>query len=83
MPKVMQKIILFLERSDKAYDVSFKLGNLFVNRFTVDEEASFEVIAIVELETTLNETSDSSEKIKHKGIDSIGVVCFVYTFYIL
>ena len=54
MTKLMQKIILFLERSDNAYDVSFKLGNLFVNRLTIDEEARCEVSAIVELDITSN-----------------------------
>ena len=45
----MQKIVLFIEPTDKAFQTPSKIGNLFMNRFVIDEDASFEISQIVEL----------------------------------
>ena len=45
----MQKIILFVEPSDNAYETPGNIGNLFMNRFAVDEDASIEILKIFEL----------------------------------
>ena len=45
----MQKIVLFIEPSDDAYDTPFKSGHLFMNRFSIGEEANFEIVKILEL----------------------------------
>ena len=45
----MQKIILFIEPCDDAFDTPEKIGHLFMNRFSVDEDASFEVLNVLEL----------------------------------
>ena len=44
----MQKIVLFIEPNIDACLTSDKIGNLFMNRFAVDEEASTEIIQILE-----------------------------------
>ena len=51
----MQKIVLFIEPIEDAYLTPFKIGNLFMNRFAVDEEAAFEILKIFELEKSSNE----------------------------
>ena len=38
----MQKIVLFIEPSDDAFDTPFKIGHLFMNRFIIEEKANFE-----------------------------------------
>ena len=48
----MQKIVFFIEPSDRAFDTPFKIGNLFMNRFVVEEDAAFEVLKIFELGKT-------------------------------
>ena len=60
MSKVMQKIVLFIEPFEEAYVTPFKIGNLFMNRFVVEEDAAFEVLKIFELGKT-------SSKISHDG----------------
>ena len=45
----MQKIVLFIEPTDKLYITPLKIGNLFMNRFAVDEDAASEILAIYEL----------------------------------
>jgi len=44
----MQKIILFIDHSDYAFETPVKIGNLFINRFAIDEDASFEILEIFE-----------------------------------
>ena len=45
----MQKIILFIEPCDDAFDTPEKIGHLFMNRFSVGEDTAFEVLNVLEL----------------------------------
>ena len=45
----MQKIVLFIEPSDDAFRTPLKAGHLFMNRFSIGEEANFEIVKIFEL----------------------------------
>ena len=56
----MQKIVLFIEPTDDAWSTPLKSGNLFMNRFAVDEDAASEVLKIFELEKTSDEMSYQS-----------------------
>ena len=38
----MQNVVLLMEPSRYACNVSLKAGNMFLNRFCIDEEAAFE-----------------------------------------
>ena len=57
MSEAMQKIVLFIEPIDDAFWTPTKIGHLFMNRFGVDEDASFEVINVLELEKSSFEMS--------------------------
>ena len=46
MSKVMQNIVLLMEPSDDASDVSSKAGNMYLNRFCIDEDAAFESMGV-------------------------------------
>ena len=48
----MQKIVLFMEPFDDAFFTPLKIGNLFMNRFAVEEDAASEILKILELEKT-------------------------------
>ena len=48
----MHKIVLFIEPTDDAFSTPSKIGHLFMNRFAIDEDASFEIIKVFELEKT-------------------------------
>ena len=77
----MQKIVLFIEPSDDAYSTPLKIGNLFMNRFAVEEDAASEVLKIFELETRNmynpeeedpeEEDKEFEEERKQKGMDLI------------
>ena len=62
----MQKIVLFIEPSDDAYDTPFKSGHLFMNRFSIGEEANFEIVKILELGKSSR--NNSYEESNQKGM---------------
>ena len=72
----MQNVILFMEPSDDPWSVSMKAGDLFFNRFAIDEEAAFELLGVYHLKKSFDKMSDPSEElykyykteIKEKGI---------------
>ena len=45
----MQKIILFIENTDIPYFTPGTIGNLFINRFAIDEDDASEILNIFEL----------------------------------
>ena len=53
MSKLNQKIVLFIEPADKAWSKPSKIGNLFMNRFAIDEDAKNEILKIYYLENNL------------------------------
>ena len=57
----MNKILAFIEPNDDAFSTPAKIGHLFLNRFSVDEDASFEVLNVLELGKTSWKMSDPDE----------------------
>ena len=55
MEKINQKIILFVEPNQYEWSTPSKIGNLFMNGFSVNEEASCEILKICQLENTLSD----------------------------
>ena len=49
----MQKIVLFIEPNAHKYDTTSKIGNLFMNRCTIDEDESNEIVKVFQLEFVL------------------------------
>ena len=72
----MQKIVLIIEPNECPYETPSKIGNLFMNRFAVDEDAASEILKIFELDKTSRkisspldpEYSKFEEKRKQKGM---------------
>ena len=48
--KIMQKIVLFIDPAAEAWTTPSKIGNLFMNRFAIDEDAKNEILKIYQLE---------------------------------
>ena len=46
MTKIMQNIVLFIEIADEPSVTPSKIGHLFMNRFSIDEDAGFEFLKI-------------------------------------
>ena len=53
MSKLNQKIVLFIEQGYRAFEKPSKIGNLFMNRFGIDEDAKHEILKIYHLENDL------------------------------
>ena len=75
----MQKIVLFIEPTDDAWQTPLKIGNLFMNKFVVDEDAASEIVKISELDKTSlkisrpkdHEHKNFEKERKQKGMDLI------------
>ena len=52
MAKVKQNVVLLIEPSGNDYNVSFKAGNMLLNRFCIDEDAAFESTGVYYLKSS-------------------------------
>ena len=59
----MQKIILFVEPIHGTFSTPAKIGDIFMNRFAIDENASCEILKRFEL----GKTSEEMSWHKHKN----------------
>ena len=50
MSKLNQKIVLFIETAEEAWQKPSKIGNLLMNRFAIEEDAKNEILKIYQLE---------------------------------
>ena len=81
----MQKIVLFIEPSDDAFYTPFKAGHLFMNRFSIGEEANFEIVKIFELGKSSckmtfpddSEYSNFEENRNQKGMSLSTLILFI------
>ena len=77
----MQKIVLFIDPSEHAFSTPLKIGNLFMNRFAVDEDAASEILKIFKLEKYSWEMS--AEEKQQKGMYLIKIDRLIYFRIIL
>ena len=66
----MQKIVLFIEPTDSAYETPFKIGHLFKNRFTIEDEATFEIVKIFELRKSLEQMGENEKDKKGMSLST-------------
>jgi len=69
MSKLNQKIVLFIEPA-AAWENPSKIGNLFMNRFAIDEDAKNEILKIYQLEKNFGDFFDG-ELTLEEGLDLI------------
>ena len=58
----MQNITFFVEPIERPYETSWKMGKLYMNRFTIDENAAFELQSIRLLPPNKNHDEEMLEK---------------------
>ena len=63
----MQSLVVFMEPSANADNVSPKTGNMCLNRFCVDEDASFELSGVHYLAESSLDVIDDEVQRKSKG----------------
>ena len=69
MSKIMQNLVVLMEPSEYAKDISIKAGNMILNRFCIDEDAAFELSGVNYLKKSSSDivTGTSYEfKVKRK-----------------
>ena len=71
------KIVLFIEPADGPASTPSKIGNLFMNRFGIEEDAKHEILKIYHLENHLNDLLNSKLTLK-KGLDLINYTIISY-----
>ena len=57
MSKLNKKIVLFIEPAVEAWTKPSKIGNLFINRFAIDEDVENEILKIYHIEKKLRDFS--------------------------
>ena len=77
MSKIMQNLVVLMQPSDDAYDVSSKTGNMILNRFCIDEDAAFELLEVSYLKKTPRFIS------KEKGKDYSFIQSFIILRYLI
>ena len=70
MSKLNQKIVLFIESIVETWAEASKIGNLFMNRFAIDEDAKNEILKIYQLEYKLTDLVEG-ELTREEGLDLI------------
>ena len=50
----MQNVVLFMEPSEKPYNISLKAGNMLLNRFCIDEDDAVESSGVYFLNYSLD-----------------------------
>ena len=80
--KIKQNLVVVMEPSEDAYDVSLKGGNMILNRFCIDEDAAFELSGVNYLEKTSEDIEGESIKLKverkEKGKEIILTILFYF-----
>ena len=46
MAKLFQNLVVLMEPSEDAHDISLNSGNMFLNRFCIDEDAEYELSGV-------------------------------------
>ena len=67
MTKLNQKIVLFIEPAARVSTPS-KIGNLFMNRFAIDEDPACEILKIIELKSNFY-NFHKNRLTKEQGLD--------------
>ena len=64
--KLKQKIILFIEQNDEDQKSPTSIGNLYMNRFAIDEDAADEILNIYDLKQCKRHLSEEDKNKKGK-----------------
>ena len=70
MSKLNQNIVLFIEPAVFTHFKPSKIGNLFMNRFAIDEDAKNEILKIYQLEKDFNDLYEGRLALE-EGLDLI------------
>ena len=75
MTKMKHNIILFIEPNEYTSDTTSNIGNLYMNRFAIDEDTASEILKIYQLQESLSNPNIDQEE--QKGMDRIKIKLIV------
>lgn len=75
MTKIKQNVILFIEPNDVASNSLLNIGNLYTNRFAIDEDSASEIVKIYYLQKDITGTTIDQEE--QKGTDRVIIINFI------
>ena len=80
----MQNLVVFMEPSKEAWRTSLKAGNMILNRFCIDEDASFELSGVNYLKKSSEDTRyGESFRLKSKRHDKGKEFSFLRSYLFL
>ena len=65
MNKTMHQVVIFMEEQEDDWSTPLKIGNLFFNRFGIDEDAAFESVGVYNLQKSSHKIN-GSKKLKNR-----------------
>ena len=81
MTRQFQKIVIFIDKSSLPDETSYKIGNLYMNRFGIDEEAAFEILGVYHLkDLPYKMLTEETAKEKGRRIESVLRIIGFYNF---
>ena len=63
----MRNLVVLTEDSNDAFKISSKSGNMCLNRFSIDEDAAFELSGVHYLAKSFSEFMNDANKTNFKG----------------
>ena len=60
MSKIMQNLVVLMEPSQTVHNIRLKSGNMYLNRFCIDEDAAFELSGVLDLVASTNKAKEYS-----------------------
>ena len=83
----MQNLVVFMEPSYDAWNISLKGGNMILNRFCIDEDAAFELSGVYFFQksphfiTLIGHDREFNVKRKEKGKENADQLNFLLTLF--
>ena len=69
----MKNIIILIEPNEQSHIPIWKNANLYMNRFTIDEDAAFELLGIYYLEKYHEDLVDRQDEFKEQRKEKVTV----------
>ena len=67
----MQKLVFFIDSNEKDHGLGSNIGNLYMNRFTIDEDAGHEIVKTMRVRGHRLKNVLSAEEKKRMGMGHI------------
>ena len=71
MTENMKNIIVFIEPNEHSCSPNWKIAHLYLNRFTIDEDASFELLGVYYLNKFHYDLLEDEFRVQRKEKDTV------------